>query len=47
MQRGLFLNTTSEINLPSLTFKNKLIQESRKGLLAKMEKGMDQMLDHQ
>lgn len=39
MQAGLFLNIASEINLPNLTFKNQLIQESRKGLVSKSGKG--------
>lgn len=39
MQAGLFLNIASEINPPSLTFENQLIQESRKRLVSKSEKG--------
>jgi hypothetical protein len=34
-----FLNIASEINLLCLTFKNQLIQESRKVQLSKSEKG--------
>lgn len=47
MQAGFFLNIASEINLPCLTFKNQLIQESGKGLVSKSGKGIDQRLEHQ
>lgn len=38
MQAGFFLNIASEINLPSLTFKNQLIQETREGLVSESRK---------
>lgn len=38
MQAGLFLNIAYEINLPSLTFKNQLIQETSEGLVSESRK---------